>query len=247
MKKRFVIEQKDKKSLTTEASIYILFGYIMLYPALLIICIFFGYKFDVTYPTVYSVGGVVISVTTVVLGFVFKECTKSDIALCLCSLSPLFALISTVIFVFNYCTLTAMVCSLLVSVCCCILAVKSTKSKKDKILAVVVFILLFVFTFFLSGMCLVFGSWGSNTIVKTVDSPDGTHYAEVIDADQGALGGDTIVYVFESNKEFNLLIFRISKKPQRVYISEWGESKDMDIYFKSDDCIVINSVEYEIK
>ena len=35
-------------------------------------------------------------------------------------------------------------------------------------------------------------------------------------------------------------------KPQTVYIGEWGEFKNMRIYWKNDECLVINSMEYEI-
>ncbi len=246
MKKLLTCERKDKKSLITTISIYVLFGFIVLYPVFLILCSIIGYKFDVTYPTVYSVGGVVISITTVVLCFVFKDCTKTSTAIRLCSLSPVIALISTVIYVFNYPTLTAMICSLLVSVCCFIVALKHQKGKKSIILMAVTFILLFVFTFFVSGMCLLFCNFGSNTVVKTVDSPDGSQYAEIISVDNGGLGGDTAVDVNEYNKDLSLILFRLSKKPNRVYIGEWGEFEDMDVYFKSEDCLVINSVEYEI-
>ena len=70
--------------------------------------------------------------------------------------------------------------------------------------------------------------------------------AQVIDSDQGALGGNTIVDVDEKGS-FNLLLFRIEKKPQRVYLGEWGEYEGMQIHWKDDDCLVINSVEYELE
>lgn len=42
-----------------------------------------------------------------------------------------------------------------------------------------------------------------------------------IDSDQGALGGNTVVNVYE-NSVINVIIFRMEKKPQRVYPGEWG-------------------------
>ena len=109
------------------------------------------------------------------------------------------------------------------------------------------FVVSFVFVSFLSGMCLLFCNFGSNTVVKTVDSPDGSQYAEIISVDQGALGGSTVVNVNKYNKNLSLLLFNISKKPNRVYIGEWGEFEDMDIYFKNEECLVIDGTEYEIK
>ena len=49
------------------------------------------------------------------------------------------------------------------------------------------------------------------------------------------------------NKGINALVFKISKKPQRAYRGEWGEFKNMEIYREDDGCLVINSVEHEIK
>lgn len=99
---------------------------------------------------------------------------------------------------------------------------------------------------FLGFISLIFGNIGQNTVVQAVESPNGVYYAEVIDSDHGALGGDTLVEVYE-NTEINLWVFRIFKKPQRVYHGEWGEFEDMDIYWKDDQCLVINSVEHPIE
>ena len=247
MKKHLTCECKDKKSRATEASIYILFGYIVLYPAFLILCSIIDYKFGITYPTIYSVCGVAIAVATVVLNFIFKDSSKTHTAILLCKLSPVIALIGTVIYVFNYPTLISMICMLLISVCCCILAFKSIKIKRDKIITVIAYSVSFVFVSFISGMCLLFGNFGSNTVVKTVDSPFDSHYAQVISIDSGALGGDTVVDVNEYNKDFSFILFSFSKKPQRVYIGQWGESDTIEVCFKADRCLVIDEKEYEIK
>ena len=45
----------------------------------------------------------------------------------------------------------------------------------------------------------------------------------------------------------NLILFKIKKKPQRVYFGDWGDFKNMQIYWKDDECLVINSVEYGIE
>ena len=99
---------------------------------------------------------------------------------------------------------------------------------------------------FFGFIALIFGNFGQNTVVQSVESPNGIYYAEVIDSDQGALGGDTLVDVYE-NKGIDTLIFKISKEPQRIYHGDWGEFYDMELYWKDDYCLVINSVEYTIK
>ncbi len=95
-------------------------------------------------------------------------------------------------------------------------------------------------------MMLIFGNIGQNTIVKNIESPNGSFHAQVIDSDQGALGGDTLVNVYEK-REMDTFIFKLKDKPQRVYLGEWREYESMYISWKDDKCLVINSVEYEIE
>ena len=93
---------------------------------------------------------------------------------------------------------------------------------------------------------LLFGSFGENTVVMTVESPSKEYYAEVIDSDQGALGGNTFVDVYEKSI-IETSVLTVCKKPKRIYSGKWGEYKKMQIYWENDTCIVINSVKYEIE
>ena len=92
---------------------------------------------------------------------------------------------------------------------------------------------------------LLFGSFGENTVVMTVRSPNKEYYAEVIDSDQGALGGNTFVDVYEKSI-IETPVLTVCKKPKRIYSGKWGDYKKMQIYWKDDTCVVINSVEYKI-
>ncbi len=89
-------------------------------------------------------------------------------------------------------------------------------------------------------------NFGFNTVVKTVRSPDGAYVAEVIDSDQGALGGDTIVTVRE-NKTYNAFFFELRKKSERVYTGEWGEYVNMNIYWRDGRTLIVNSNTYTMK
>jgi hypothetical protein len=89
-------------------------------------------------------------------------------------------------------------------------------------------------------MVVFFGSIGEDTVIQTLPSPDGNRYAEVIDCDHGALGGDTVVRVYKSNTLFK-------GRGEIVYEGEWREYEDMEIYWKDDDTLVINYVEYAIE
>ena len=114
-----------------------------------------------------------------------------------------------------------------------------------KIVALVLSALMILPICFFSFIALIFGNIGQNTVVQTVESPSGKYYAQVIDSDQGALGGDTLVDVYQ-DCGINAILFKIEKKPQRVYFGDWGEFNNMQIHWKDDNCLVINAVEYEI-
>ena len=131
-------------------------------------------------------------------------------------------------------------------VCCLVLTVKHGKPLALKIIALGLSGLMILPVGFFGFMLLTFGNIGQNTVVKTVESPNGVYYAQVIDSDQGALGGDTLVDVYE-NKEINALVFKLYKTPQRIYYGDWGEFENMEIHWKNDSCLVINSAEYEIE
>ncbi|MBQ8762838.1 MAG: hypothetical protein IJZ07_01890 [Clostridia bacterium] len=84
-----------------------------------------------------------------------------------------------------------------------------------------------------------------NTVVKTISSPSKEYYAEVVDSDQGATGGSTVVYIKKSDS-VNLLFATIEKAPERAYLGEWREYETMDIYWKDKNTLIINSSEYII-
>ena len=85
---------------------------------------------------------------------------------------------------------------------------------------------------------LVFGSIGENTVVQTLPSPDGTYEARVIDVDQGALGGNTVVEV-ERN---GFLTW-----PKQIYIGDWSEWKTMQIQWKDEHTLMINGKVYRVE
>ena len=101
------------------------------------------------------------------------------------------------------------------------------------ILGTIIVALLGVVLFFV----VMIGNIGQKTVVQVLPSPDGTYEARVIDVDQGALGGDTVVEV--ERKGF-------LTRPKRIYIGEWGEWETMEIYWKDETTLVINGVWYDV-
>ena len=124
---------------------------------------------------------------------------------------------------------------------CLIVSLSNNSYRAVKYISAILTILLLIPVF----LFLPFKFFGKVTAVLSVDSPSGKYYAEVIDDDQGALGGHSIVNVIE--RKISSPLITISSKKQEVYYGPWGLFKDIDIYWKGDSCLVINSTEYEIK
>lgn len=109
-------------------------------------------------------------------------------------------------------------------------------------LSLLVLVLLVLFL----GFLLVF-TIGQNTVVQTLSSPQGNYYAVVIDSDQGALGGDTLVEVYDTRKMIDLFVLSVQKEPQLVYLGDWGEFKNMKLQWKSEQVLMINGRTYEVE
>ena len=97
-----------------------------------------------------------------------------------------------------------------------------------------------------TALCLLFANIGENIVVKTVCSPEENYYAQVINSDQGALGGDTLVQVYDKTKSWNFLLFKIYKSPKTIYMGEWGEFNTMEIEWKNAATLLINEMEYKV-
>ena len=93
---------------------------------------------------------------------------------------------------------------------------------------------------------LVFGGlMGEETVVKTLTSPEGTYYAEVVDSDQGAMGGETYVQVYHP-PVFSCFLFKVEDPPEVVYDGKWGAYKHMDIRWVDDSTLMIDGKLYRI-
>ena len=231
---------------TVPVLLFLLFGLTVLYPAGVIITGCFGYHFALFSVSGFAIGLTALSVLTVVLDLACRNTTDNTaLQILLAILVPL-SLINSVFCVFA-CPQILVIASLLLSTgCCCYLTAKHGKPLGLKIAAFVLAGVMILPIGFFNFLALFFGNFGQDTVVKAVASPSGEYYAQVIDSDQGALGGDTVVDVYQ-DWELNALLFKITKSPQQVYFGDWGEFENMQIYWKDDHCLVINSVEYEIE
>lgn len=206
----------------------------------------FGYSFELTSIFAVSVIVAVISVFTVISSIISKDTIFNKGTIILSYILFPLSFINAVIYIFESGQLSVTICVLVSAVCCFFIMIRNIMSKISKIIVSVLFSLMTSFVIFFAFMMLTFGNIGQNTVVKNIESPNGNFYAQVIDSDQGAFGGDTLVNVYEK-REIDTFIFKLKDKPQRVYLGEWREYESMHISWKDDKCLVINSVEYEIE
>lgn len=224
----------------------VLLGLIILYPAGVILTACFGYTFELISATAFAVTIAELSISIVVLDLIYKNTLQTKTLQVLMAIIAPLSLINAVFYIFT-CPRIWVVAGVLFSAgCCCYITVKHGKPVSVKIAALVLSGLMIMPVGIISFTALIFGNIGQNTVVQTADSPSGKYYAEVIDSDQGALGGDTLVKVYERGG-VNAILFKIEKKPQNVYFGEWGEFENMKIRWKDDHCLIINSVEYTVK
>lgn len=224
----------------------LLFALTVLYPAGVIITACFGYGFELISVSAFAIAIAALSVCVVKLDVKCKNHLENKAMRILLAIITPLSLINALLFIAKSHRIWVLASVLLSVGCCCYLTVKYGKPLLLKIIALVLSALMVLPVGLLGFVGLIFGNIRLDTVVKTVESPNGRYYAQVVDSDQGALGGDTTVYVYEKSG-VNLILFKIEKKPQRVYFGDWGEFENMEIYWKDDDCLIINSVEYEIE
>lgn len=223
-----------------------LFAGVALLPLGVISSFCFGYMIELANYPVFAVVTALLAAGSAAICAVKKETVENKAVSVLLALTAPLSLINAVLYLLECSTALVAVCMLVCVCCCCCIAARYGKPSALKIVGFVLSALMVLPVCCFAFIALIFGGFARNTVVQSVTSPNGTYYAEVIDNDQGALGGNTLVDVYE-NEGINALIFKISKKPQRVYQGKYGEFKDMIIYWKDENCLVIDSVEYIIK
>ena len=132
-------------------------------------------------------------------------------------------------------------CTLVATGC---LVVISLRYKKHGLMALSAVLLLTLV--FLGSLFSMLDGLSVDTVVQTIPSPDGSYYAQVIDSDQGAMGGRTVVEICPQ-EGLDALLFRIQKKSWEIYSGPWGEAEYLRVRWKDNNTLEINSVLYPIK
>lgn len=225
--------------------VFILYAFL---PACSLIGALSGYAFTLYSEPVYTIGLSVITLAAMVLFLCIKPKLNKANAV-FCALLAPFSAINGLCLVLadNHWTLLSTMITFLCCGCSIVLAVRFVYPPVLKFLSLILSVLLLLCLLFAFAVKLLFGSFGYQAVVQSVPSPQGTFVAEVIDSDEGALGGDTLVQVRNNRKRVNLLVGQFSKAPVCVYTGEWGEFETMEIDWEDEQTLLINGETYWIE
>lgn len=222
---------------------YSLFGLTVFYPAGKLLTACFRYTFRLTYVFAFACALASLSLLTIYLDIDEKEPMESNVLRTLLTIITPLSLFNAGCYLIACPNYLVSVCVAVSAGCCFFLTVKYGMPSKIVTLGISGLMVLPIGFMVLLGP--LFCNIGQDTVVQSVESPSGKYCAKVIDSDQGALGGDTFVDVCEAGG-IDVVLFTIDRKPKRVYSGPWGESESMQVYWKSDGCLIINSTEYQI-
>lgn len=89
--------------------------------------------------------------------------------------------------------------------------------------------------------------FGENTVITSEISPNSKYLAEIVDSDQGALGGATFVTVTRQNRDINIFIGEFKKDAKEIYSGRWGEFETMTLRWETDEILYVNEKRYDIR
>ena len=228
----------------------LLFVSVVFLPFSVILVRLFGYRFSLFSYSFFAIVTAVLSVASAVLSF-FTDNEKPKRKYCVfASLVPILLVVNCGISFVKcssdefYATAIAMMISFLFAVILSLQVGKPVVLKAFILTISLVAVIPFVIIVWIMSAFHDLGA-GANTVVESILSPDGERWVEVIDNDQGALGGATVITVCE-DKGIDVFVFKIEKASETIYVGEWREYEDLNIRWKDNDTVLINSSEYEI-
>lgn len=223
-----------------------LFLLTLLYPIGALISYWFHYRFILVGVSQHAISVVVLSIMTILLDTRIKHIKEHKSISILRYLTAPLSIINGLLYILACPKLSVVVCVFICIGCCSFLAATSRNYSGLKAVALGISLAMILPMGFMAFIACIFGNLGKDTVVQTVISPNQKYCAQVIDSDQGATGGATIVRVCQKST-LDAILFRIEKKPKVVYYGRWGVSKTIKIHWKDNRYLIINSREYEVK
>lgn len=108
---------------------------------------------------------------------------------------------------------------------------------------IVAAIIAFIFGFMVF-ISIIFAGFGASDILQDINSPNNTYSAVIISLDGGALGGDTLVYVRNIQKDVSLLIGKLKFERKEIWYGDWGDVPTLE--WVDDNNLLINNRKYDV-
>lgn len=202
------------------------------------------YEVTLVYPTVFSALRFAVSCAAAVLFCRYTAvCSKTERLFSLLLL--LFSAVNGCIFIFESYAWTVLLFCVACVICYTVVLWKCMKSAWVREISL---LLCFLVVVILPIYCVfIFTAIGAreDTVVQTSVSPQGTYVAEVIESDQGALGGDTVVAV-RRNKKLFFAVCEVRPSAQEIYRGGFGEAATLCIQWHSDSVLQIQGETYSV-
>ena len=198
--------------------VWTLFGLSLLFPALKLLCRLLRYTLYVQDGLIWAVVTTLLYVTAGVLLLAQKDKQLGRLPTALLAATLLLNQISMLMFLFSTQRLGALLLIAVWFPLTCVLVGVYVRSVWLKASA-----------FFLSGLLvipvlllLMASQFGAENVPAHKISPNGTYCAEVLVDDQGALGGNTMLYAYREDQSFYIGSFVFRKDEQELYFGNWG-------------------------
>ena len=232
------------KQLFKQASI-LYFSFFTVMTAFIFASLALGYRFIVSNGLIWFIVNLaVVAVFTKLCLDKRNEPTKTSLVIeKLLPLSAFIYLCAVALFIEHVNAFLLPLYAVICSTACFIISVQSNGKRLLQILSTVVNSIALIIIWGASFFIMTFGQIGQTTVVRELTSPAGTYTVIVIDSDQGALGGDTIVEVENHTFEINFGLGRYVRV-SRLYVGDWGEFETMRLEWASDDILMIDGVPY---
>ena len=199
-----------------------------------------GYNFEMQN---YILGAIILLIVFVSVIFSINKNEKSNKIMCFfIALVPIITEINWIFYISKSPNLIIFLLMVLCFISSVYLVVTLVRITWLQIVSIILSFVIFIPLSFLSFIVSIFPI-GEDTVINILESPNKGYYAEIIDSDQGALGGNTFIDVYDLRNNFDLYLFKIYKRPQRVYKGSWSAYKDIQIYWTTENNLIIDGNE----
>lgn len=226
---------------------FLMFSMYLAIPVVSLINLLPGYSVWIYSYNAYAFITATISLISVVNSLFVKDAvmTKAE-TLCILFM-PMLPLINWLCYIIYAGWKFSALCMSFCFTCTFVYMLKYIKQIKRKIIVSAVCLIFFIPVCFISLINCLFGDFGTDTVVQVEYSPDRKYKAEVVDSDQGALGGAVFVNICNTEPVIDLYFIKVSNKPHCVYSGRWGGYEGMELYWKDNHILSVNGSGYFVK